>query len=37
MDGTETAFLVRFFKRGAWVEVGATTDGKLQVMAMFNV
>lgn len=36
MDGTETAFLVRFFKRGAWVEVGATTDGKLQVMAMFN-
>jgi hypothetical protein len=36
MDGTETAFLVRFFKRGTWVEVGATTDGKLQAMAMFN-
>ena len=35
-DGTETAFLVRFFKGGAWVEVGATTDGKLQAMAMFN-
>lgn len=35
-DGTETALLVRFFKRGAWVEVGATTDGKLQAMAMFN-
>lgn len=35
-DGTETAFLVRFFKRGTWVEVGATTDGKLQAMAMFN-
>lgn len=34
--GTETAFLVRFFKGGAWVEVGATTDGKLQAMAMFN-
>lgn len=36
MDGTETTLLVRFFKRGAWVEVGATTDGKLQAMAMFN-
>ena len=35
-EGTETAFLVRFFKGGAWVEVGATTDGKLQAMAMFN-
>ena len=34
--GTETAFLVRFFKGGAWVEVGATTDGRLQAMAMFN-
>lgn len=35
-DGTETAFLVRFFKGNAWIEVGATTDGKLQSMAMFN-
>lgn len=35
-DGTETALLVRFFKGGTWVEVGATTDGKLQAMAMFN-
>ncbi|MBU8974780.1 hypothetical protein JI752_001365 [Lysobacter sp. MMG2] len=35
-DGTETAFLVRFFKGGTWVEIGATTDGKLQAMAMFN-
>jgi hypothetical protein len=34
--GTETAFLLRFFKGGAWVEIGATTDGKLQSMAMFN-
>lgn len=34
--GTETALLVRFFKGGIWVEVGATTDGKLQAMAMFN-
>ena len=35
-DGTETGLLVRFFKGGAWVEAGATTDGKLQAMAMFN-
>lgn len=35
-DGTETALLVRFFKGGTWVEVGATTDGELQAMAMFN-
>ena len=34
--GTETALLLRFFKGGTWVEVGATTDGKLQAMAMFN-
>lgn len=34
--GTETALLIRFFKGGAWVEVGATTDGKVQAMAMFN-
>jgi hypothetical protein len=34
--GTETALLVRFFKGGTWVEIGATTDGKLQAMAMFN-
>ncbi|KAF1720453.1 hypothetical protein CSC76_17105 [Pseudoxanthomonas mexicana] len=36
MEGTETAVLIRFFKRGTWVEVGATTDGNLQAMAMFN-
>jgi hypothetical protein len=36
VKGTETALLVRFFKGGTWVEVGATTDGKLQAMAMFN-
>jgi hypothetical protein len=35
-EGTETAFLVRLFKGGTWVEIGATTDGKLQAMAMFN-
>lgn len=35
-DGTEWAFLLRLFKKGAWVEAGATTDGKLQAMAMIN-
>ena len=35
-DGTETALLVRLFKGGTWVEVGATADGRVQAMAMFN-
>ncbi len=35
-DGTEVAFLLRFFKGPVWVEAGATTDGKLQVMTMIN-
>ena len=35
-DGVETALLLRLFKGGTWVEVGATTDGNLQAMAMFN-
>lgn len=35
-EGTEWALLLRLFKRGAWVEAGATTDGKLQAMAMVN-
>lgn len=35
-DGTEWALLLRLFKGGAWVEAGATADGKLQAMAMFN-
>jgi len=35
-DGTEWAFLLRLFKRGAWVEAGITDDGKLQAMAMVN-
>jgi hypothetical protein len=34
--GVEWAVLVRLFKGGAWVEAGLTTDGKPQVMAMFN-
>jgi len=32
----ELAVLLRFFKKMAWVEVGATTEGKLQAMAMFS-
>jgi len=36
VEGTETAFLLRFFKGNTWVEAGATRDGKLQAMAMFN-
>jgi hypothetical protein len=35
-DGTEWALLLRLFKGGAWIEAGATDDGKLQAMAMFN-
>jgi hypothetical protein len=35
-DGTDWALLLRLFKGGAWLEAGATTDGKLQAMAMFN-
>lgn len=34
--GTETAVLIRLFKGRTWVEFGATTDGKLQAMAMVN-
>ena len=34
--GTEWAFLLRLFRKGAWIEAGATTDGKLQAMAMIN-
>jgi hypothetical protein len=35
-EGTEWALLLRLFKGGAWIEAGATEDGKLQAMAMFN-
>ena len=35
-EGVEEALLLRFFKGGTWVEVGATTDRKLQAMLMFN-
>jgi hypothetical protein len=35
-DGVEWSLLLRLFKGGAWIEAGATTDGKLQAMAMLN-
>jgi hypothetical protein len=35
-DGVEWAFLLRLFKKGAWIEAGATTEGRLQAMAMVN-
>jgi hypothetical protein len=35
-DGTEWAFLLRLFKGNAWAEAGATTEGHLQAMLMFN-
>jgi hypothetical protein len=35
-EGTEWALLLRLFRRGAWIEAGATGDGKLQAMAMVN-
>jgi hypothetical protein len=35
-EGTEWALLLRLFKGGGWIEAGATTDGKLQAMAMVN-
>lgn len=35
-DGTEVAFLLRLFKRGAWIEAGPTTEGKVQAMFMLN-
>lgn len=35
-EGIEWSLLLRLFKRGAWIEAGATTDGKLQAMFMAN-
>jgi hypothetical protein len=34
--GQELAFLLRLFKKNTWLEAGATTDGKIQAMAMFS-
>jgi hypothetical protein len=35
-EGEELALLLRFFKKASWIEAGATTDGKIQAMAMFS-
>lgn len=35
-DGTETAALIRLFKRNVWFEIGVTNDRKLQAMLMVN-
>jgi hypothetical protein len=35
-EADELALLLRFFKKSAWVEAGATTDGKLRAWAMFS-
>lgn len=35
-EDTEVALLLRFFKKRVWVEAGATLEGKIQAMAMFN-
>jgi hypothetical protein len=35
-EGTEWAALLRLFKHNAWLEAGATREGKLQAMLMFN-
>ena len=35
-EGLETAYMLRFFKGGAWVEAGITDRGELQAMFMFN-
>jgi hypothetical protein len=35
-ESQELAFLVRLFKKRSWVEAGATTDGKIQALLMFN-
>ena len=32
----ELAFLLRLFRKRTWLEAGATTEGKIQVLAMFN-
>lgn len=35
-EGTEWALLLRLFKRGAWIEAGPATGGKVQAMFMLN-
>ena len=36
-EGTEWALMLRFFKKRAWLEAGATTDGALRAHAMFSL
>lgn len=36
-EDTEISLLLRFFKKRAWVEAGATTEGKLHAKAMFSL
>jgi hypothetical protein len=35
-EKSELAFLLRLFKKRVWLEAGATTEGKIQALAMFN-
>jgi hypothetical protein len=35
-EDTQVSLLLRFFKKFAWVEVGATTDGKPQARVMLT-
>lgn len=35
-DDVETSLLLRLFKRGSWIDIGANQDGQLEVMLMFN-
>ena len=35
-ENSELAFLVRLFRKRTWLEAGATTEGKIQALAMFN-
>jgi len=36
-DETEYALLLRLFRKRAWIEAGATLDGKLRARAMFSL
>jgi hypothetical protein len=35
-EKSEVAFLLRLFRKRTWIEAGATTEGKIQALAMFN-
>lgn len=35
-DDPETAYMLRFFKRGSWIDVGLSDEGQWQLMLMFN-